>query len=140
MPTRDDALVLWQPPTEVGFLQSLAFHDPSQCLHRRQPNNRYVQRVYNAGMYKGLPISINKVILFHKLQCYMFHKTGNDCRSTGGRIAKAYALPRNIPPPSPPWVPKKKCRKCKREWSLSRFIDLRQRSGTRPGMRILSRI
>jgi hypothetical protein len=64
---------------------------------------------------------LEKVILFHIVTFFM--KTCNDCRSTGGRIAKAYALPRNVPPPSPPGIPKKKCGKCKREWSLSRFID-----------------
>ena len=73
--------------------------------------------------HKGLPISIDRFRKGDTLpHCYLFHKTCNYCRSTRGRIAKAYALPRNVPPPSPPGIPKKKCRKCRREWSLSRFI------------------
>src|SRR5271155_2983227 len=62
------------------------------------------QRVYSKGIrcrHRGLPISVN---CFRKSKtlpnCYLFHKQCNDCRSTGGRIAEAYALPTNIPPAS----------------------------------------
>ena len=69
--------------------------------------------------HKGLPISIDCFRKGNTLpNCYMFYKTCNDCRSTS-----AYTLPENISPPSPPGVSRKKCRKCKREWSLLRFID-----------------
>ena len=91
------------------------------------PPTALEQQVCSKGIrcrHKGLPISKN---CFRKgdtrPHCYLFHKTCNDCRSTGGRIAKAYALPRNVPPSSPSGVLKKNCRKCRREWSLSRFID-----------------
>src|SRR5436189_986926 len=51
--------------------------------------------------HKGLPISKNCFRKGDTLpHCYLFHKTCNDCRSAGGRIAKAYALPRNVPPSS----------------------------------------
>src|SRR5436190_22964550 len=74
--------------------------------------------------HRGLPISIDRFRKGDTLpHCYLFHKTCNDCYSTGGRIAKAYALPRNVPSLFPLGVSKKKCRKCKHEWSLSRFID-----------------
>ena len=84
-------------------------------------------RVCSRGIrcrHRGLPISINCFRKGNTLpNCYLFHKQCNDCRSTGGRIAEAYTLSRNIPPPSPPGVPKKKCRECKRQWSLPRFIN-----------------
>ena len=64
--------------------------------------------------HKGLPISADYFRKGNTLpNCYLFHKTCNDCRSTGGRIAKAYTFPGNVPSSSSSVVPKKKCRKCK---------------------------
>jgi hypothetical protein len=55
------------------------------------------ERICRQGIrcrHRGLPISIDHFRKGDTLpHCYLFHKTCNDCRSTGGRIAKAYALP-----------------------------------------------
>src|SRR5208282_614855 len=91
------------------------------------PPTAIEQRACSKGIqcrHKGLPISVDCFRKGNTLpNCYLFHKTCNDCRSTGGRIAKAYTFPRNAPLPSPSGVPKKKCRKCNCEWSLSQFKD-----------------
>jgi hypothetical protein len=48
-----------------------------QCLLPRQPNNRYVQRIYDAGTrdYQYLLIILEKVILFHIVIFFIKHAT-----------------------------------------------------------------
>jgi hypothetical protein len=88
------------------------------------------ERICRQGIrcrHRGLPISIDqsiileKTVLFHIVIFFIKHAT---------IVAPLVEQLRNhmhfqdmFHRPSPPGVPKKKCRKCKRRWSLSRIID-----------------
>jgi hypothetical protein len=94
-------------PTHDRRVGVLATTKRSGIFAPRQSNNGYVQRVYRIRYWhKGLPISEDCFRKGNTLpNCYLFHKTYNDCRSILGRIiARAYAFPRNVPPPSPSGV------------------------------------
>ena len=80
--------------------------------------------------HRGTPISLDKFRKGDtKPQCYLYHKTCNDCRTTRNHVATAYVLPSHFSPPSPLTAQRNKCRHCKRSWSLPRFRDSLGRQG-----------